>query len=57
LRPTPSGIEAQARANDDFLSMHRLAREFKENGWGLKVPFAHDSGGWHFCLSFDAKRW
>ena len=30
-----------------------LAREFKEKGWGIKVSFAHDPGGWHYCLSFD----
>ena len=30
-----------------------LAREFKKNGWGIKVSFAYDPGGWHYCLSFD----
>lgn len=38
---------------DDFKSMYSLTREFKEKGWGFKVPFAYDEGGWHFCLSFD----
>jgi hypothetical protein len=42
-------------AYDNFVSMHSLTKEFKENGWGLKVPFAYDGGGWHFCLSFDAQ--
>lgn len=38
---------------DHIASMVDLIKEFKENGWGLKVPFAYDPGGWHFCLSFD----
>jgi len=33
--------------------LHRLTEEFKENGLGLKIPFAYDPGGWHYCLSFD----
>jgi hypothetical protein len=40
-------------AFDDFKSMYDLTKEFSEKGWGLKVPFAYDQGGWHFCLSFD----
>ncbi|MDH3650840.1 MAG: SMI1/KNR4 family protein [Saprospiraceae bacterium] len=40
-------------AYDDFTNMYELTKEFKEKGWGLKVPFAYDQGGWHFCLSFD----
>jgi hypothetical protein len=44
-----------AAAFEDFASMQALTKEFKQKGWGLKVPFAHDEGGWHFCLSFDAK--
>lgn len=38
---------------DNFTSIFKLTKEFKENGWGAKVPFAYDLGGWHFCLSFD----
>ncbi len=38
---------------DNFTSVYKLTKEFKENGWGLKVPFAYDQGGWHICLSFD----
>lgn len=38
---------------DHVASMVDLTKEFKNNGWGLKLPFAHDPGGWHFCLSFD----
>jgi hypothetical protein len=41
-------------AFDEFKSMHNLTKEFKDKGWGLKVPFAYDQGGWHYCLSFDA---
>lgn len=37
----------------DFALIYKLTKQFKENGWGLKVPFAYDQGGWHFCLSFD----
>lgn len=33
--------------------LHKLTREFKDHGWGLKIPFAFNSSGWHFCLSFD----
>ena len=38
---------------DEFKSMYNLTKEFKDKGWGLKVPFAYDQGGWHYCLSFD----
>lgn len=38
---------------DDFKSIYNLTKEFKEKGWGAKVPFAYDQGGWHYCLSFD----
>lgn len=38
---------------DNFASIYKLTKEFKEHGWGLKVPFAFDPGGWHYCLSFD----
>lgn len=40
-------------AFDNFKSILELTKEFKEKGWGLKIPFAYDQGGWHFCLSFD----
>jgi hypothetical protein len=39
---------------NQFKDLYGLTKEFKENGWGLKVPFAYDPGGWHYCLSFDA---
>jgi hypothetical protein len=38
---------------NQFRDLYGLTQEFKEKGWGLKVPFAHDPGGWHYCLSFD----
>lgn len=38
---------------DHVASMVDLTKEFRENGWGKKLPFAYDPGGWHFCLSFD----
>ena len=40
---------------NQFKDLYGLAKEFKEQGWGLKIPFAHDPGGWHFCLSFDSE--
>ena len=30
-----------------------LTAEFKEMGLGLKLPFGHNSLGWHYCLSLD----
>lgn len=33
--------------------MYDLTREFMDSGWGKKIPFAYDEGGWHFCLCFD----
>ena len=30
-----------------------LVRDFKDKELGLKICFAHDPGGWHYCLSFD----
>ena len=38
---------------DNVASIISLVKEFKEKGWGEKIPFAYDPGGWHFCLSFD----
>lgn len=40
-------------AYDSSSSMYGLTKEFIENGWGNKLPFAYDEGGWHYCLSFD----
>lgn len=38
---------------DHVASMVTLTKEFIEKGWGFKLPFAYDPGGWHYCLSFD----
>ena len=38
---------------DHIASMVDLTKEFIEKGWGRKLPFAYDPGGWHYCLSFD----
>ncbi len=48
-----SGRDWELAAFDNFTSIFKLTKEFREGGWGLKVPFAYDPGGWHFCLSFD----
>ena len=40
---------------DDIISSAKLSKEFKENGWGLKLPFAFDPGGWHYCISYEEK--
>ena len=40
-------------AFDYVASTAELTKEFIEHGWGHKLPFAFDSGGWHFCLSFE----
>lgn len=45
--------EWELQTFDHIASIIDLTKEFKEKGWGLKVPFAYDPGGWHFCLSFD----
>lgn len=37
----------------NFIEMFKLTEEFMQVGWGRKLPFAYDPGGWHFCLSFD----
>ncbi|PCE62851.1 SMI1/KNR4 family protein [Sediminicola luteus] len=47
------GTTWKLAAFTDFTSMHNLTKEFREKGWGVKVPFANDPGGWHYCLSFD----
>lgn len=38
---------------DNVASMVDLTKEFSVKGWGKKLPFAFDPGGWHYCLSFD----
>lgn len=38
---------------NQFKDLYGLSKEFKEKGFGLKIPFAYDPGGWHYCLSFD----
>lgn len=38
---------------DSILNAAKLSKEFKENGWGLKLPFAFDPGGWHYCISYE----
>ncbi len=38
---------------DNFASIYNLIKEFQNSGWGKKIPFGYDEGGWHFCLSFD----
>lgn len=38
---------------DNVASMVDLTKEFIVKGWGKKLPFAFDTGGWHYCLSFD----
>jgi hypothetical protein len=38
---------------DNVASMVDLTKEFIVKGWGKKLPFAFDPGGWHYCLSFD----
>ncbi len=40
-------------AIDNFTSIFKLTKEFKNSGWGNKIPFGYDEGGWHYCLSFD----
>ena len=47
------GIEWEVSQYNQFKDLYGLIKEFKEKGWGVKVPFAYDPGGWHYCLSFD----
>lgn len=47
------GTDWEIQSFDNVLSIRELTIEFKTNGWGLKIPFAYDPGGWHFCLSYD----
>ena len=48
-----NNTEWELQTFDHIASMVDLTKEFNENGWGKKLPFAYDPGGWHFCLSFD----
>ena len=48
-----NNTEWELRTFDYVASIVDLTKEFIEAGWGKKVPFAFDPGGWHFCLSFD----
>ncbi|HLO43054.1 MAG TPA: SMI1/KNR4 family protein [Leadbetterella sp.] len=48
-----NGNEWILAAFDNFNSIYKLTTEFKDSGWGNKIPFGYDEGGWHFCLSFD----
>ena len=48
-----NGKEWELQTFDHIGSMVDLTKEFVEKGWGKKLPFAYDPGGWHFCLSFE----
>lgn len=48
-----SNTEWELQTFDHVASMVDLTKEFIEKGWGKKLPFAYDPGGWHYCLSFD----
>ncbi|HQV66575.1 MAG: SMI1/KNR4 family protein [Saprospiraceae bacterium] len=48
-----NNTEWELQTFDHIASMVDLTKEFIEKGWGKKIPFAYDPGGWHFCLSFD----
>lgn len=37
----------------NYPNIYGLTKEFVENGFGKKVAFAHDEGGWSFCLCLD----
>jgi len=47
------GVDWEVQTYNQFKDLYGLTEEFKNHGWGLKVPFAFDPGGWHYCLSFD----
>ena len=36
-----------------FAEMLKLTQEYVKEYQPKLLPFAHDPGGWHFCLSFD----
>ncbi len=48
-----NNIKWELQSFDNILTSAKLAKEFKENGWGLKLPFAFDPGGWHYCISYE----
>jgi len=48
-----NNTEWELQTFDHVASMVDLTKEFIEKGWGRKLPFAYDPGGWHYCLSFD----
>ena len=48
-----NNTEWELQTFDHIASMVDLTKEFIEKGWGKKIPFAYDPGGWHFCLSCD----
>jgi hypothetical protein len=48
-----NNVEWELQTFDHVASMIDLTKEFIEKGWGRKIPFANDPGGWHYCLSFD----
>lgn len=48
-----NNTEWELQAFDHVASMVDLTKEFIEKGWGKKLPFGFDPGGWHYCLSFE----
>lgn len=48
-----NNTEWEIQTFDHVASMVDLTKEFIEKGWGKKLPFAFDPGGWHYCLSFE----
>jgi len=49
------GIQWEVKEYLGFKDMFKLSKEFKENEFGKKIPFAFGSGGWHFCLDISAE--
>jgi len=37
----------------NYEGIYGLTKEFREMGFGSKIAFAHDRGGWSYCLSLD----
>ncbi|MEO1097451.1 MAG: SMI1/KNR4 family protein [Bacteroidota bacterium] len=48
-----SGDTWEVSQYNQYKDLIGLLREFKGKGRGLKISFAFDPGGWHYCLSFD----
>lgn len=48
-----SNTEWELKTFDYVPSIIDLTKEFIEGGWGKKLPFGFDPGGWHYCLSFE----